>query len=258
MRTDIIEHKDKILNFIQNKFTLTQIALIFNCKIDTLKRYLKKLDIEYHGHPGNFSVSLKRIPASEYLKKSSCRPLVLKHKLFKENIKEKICEECKLKEWMGQPIPLHLHHEDGNRANNDLSNLKILCMNCHGLTENFGSKNTKKKIYNEDLVIKVTEEKIIQNKDIVRKIFKKKFIKQNKVINQKYGTQENYRLSKRIEWDAKQYKKIPLILNSQINFSKFGWVDKVSNILNIKSQKVNKWMKRIMPEFYEKECFKKK
>ncbi len=31
------------------------------------------------------------------------------------------------------PVSLHVHHIDGNRKNNDIENLSILCPNCHGL-----------------------------------------------------------------------------------------------------------------------------
>jgi predicted RNA-binding Zn-ribbon protein involved in translation (DUF1610 family) len=36
-----------------------------------------------------------------------------------------------------------VHHVDGNRNNNDLSNLQLLCPNCHSQTDNFCSKNRK-------------------------------------------------------------------------------------------------------------------
>jgi len=52
--------------------------------------------------------------------------------------------------------------------------------------------------------------------------------------------------------------KIDLILNSDIDFSKYGWVQKVSEILKISPQKVGKWMKRNMLEFYNTKCFKRK
>lgn len=35
------------------------------------------------------------------------------------------CEEC------GTTTDLHVHHEDGNPANNDEANLKTLCGSCH-------------------------------------------------------------------------------------------------------------------------------
>lgn len=49
-----------------------------------------------------------------------------------------------------------------------------------------------------------------------------------------------------------------LILNSGIDFSKFGWVGKVSEITKINSQGVNKFMKKYLLEFYTNNCFKRK
>lgn len=48
-----------------------------------------------------------------------------------------VCEECKLSEWRGSPIPLAVHHIDGDRTNNNLSNLRLVCCNCHALTPNW-------------------------------------------------------------------------------------------------------------------------
>ena len=70
------------------------------------------------------------------------------------------------------------------------------------------------------------------------------------------------RLNESIEKVNKKKEKIELlkqtILDSNINFSKLGWVEKVSKILSNQPQKVNIWMKKNMTEFYEKECFKRK
>lgn len=32
-------------------------------------------------------------------------------------------------------------HKDGNNINNNLSNLELLCPNCHALTDNYREKN---------------------------------------------------------------------------------------------------------------------
>lgn len=51
------------------------------------------------------------------------------------------CEYCGLSEWMENPIPLELHHIDGDNLNNVLENLQLLCPNCHALTENYRGRN---------------------------------------------------------------------------------------------------------------------
>lgn len=43
--------------------------------------------------------------------------------------------------WMGQEITLQLHHKDGDRKNNELSNLEFRCPNCHSITETYAGKN---------------------------------------------------------------------------------------------------------------------
>lgn len=67
---------------------------------------------------------------------------VLKAELIK--LREHKCESCGLTTWQNQPIPLEAHHIDGDKTNNTLENLQLLCPNCHTLTINYGSKNIKK------------------------------------------------------------------------------------------------------------------
>lgn len=51
------------------------------------------------------------------------------------------CKECGIgEEWNGKTLVLQLDHMDGNSDNNQISNLRLLCPNCHSQTENFGSK----------------------------------------------------------------------------------------------------------------------
>jgi RecJ-like exonuclease len=45
---------------------------------------------------------------------------------------------------LGEEIPLELHHIDGNHFNNDLSNLMVLCPNCHAKTDSYRGKKNKK------------------------------------------------------------------------------------------------------------------
>ncbi|OQY31758.1 MAG: hypothetical protein B6I38_05405 [Anaerolineaceae bacterium 4572_5.1] len=68
----------------------------------------------------------------------------LKKRLLTESIKEYRCEKCKRNEWLGQPIPLELHHKDGYRTNNTLHNIELLCPNCHAFTDNY--RGSKKKV----------------------------------------------------------------------------------------------------------------
>lgn len=54
------------------------------------------------------------------------------------------CEICGHSIWNGKDIPLEVHHKDGDHLNNDLSNLMLLCPNCHAQTENWRGRNIDK------------------------------------------------------------------------------------------------------------------
>ncbi len=64
----------------------------------------------------------------------------VKRFLLDNNYKENKCEICGITEWQGKPIVCQLHHKDGNRKNNKLSNLQMLCPNCHSQTDNYSKK----------------------------------------------------------------------------------------------------------------------
>lgn len=68
----------------------------------------------------------------------------VKKRLFEEGYKEKVCEHCKRTEWEGEPIPLELHHKNGNNTDNRIENLEILCPNCHALTDTYRRRKKKK------------------------------------------------------------------------------------------------------------------
>ena len=74
------------------------------------------------------------------------------------------CECCGNEYWNGEKIPLEVHHIDGDHSNNDLSNLQILCPNCHAQTSNYKHRNSRSadKVDDETLV------KALQEKPNVR------------------------------------------------------------------------------------------
>jgi len=70
----------------------------------------------------------------------------LKKRLLQEKILENKCSECGLEAyWNRKPIALQLDHIDGDRCNNLIENLRILCPNCHSQTDTFTGRNKKKK-----------------------------------------------------------------------------------------------------------------
>jgi hypothetical protein len=67
---------------------------------------------------------------------------VLRRRLIAAALKEGRCEMCGRSDWMDQPIRLELDHVNGDRRDNRLQNLRILCPNCHSITETWCRKKT--------------------------------------------------------------------------------------------------------------------
>lgn len=101
---------------------------------------MDKLQITF-GKKLTQSPNSEKLPLDKILTKDSeYNRTKLKERLFQEGIKEYKCECCGISEWQGKPITLQLHHINGIHNDNRLSNLQILCPNCHSQTENFGIK----------------------------------------------------------------------------------------------------------------------
>lgn len=68
----------------------------------------------------------------------------LRRKLLKANVIANECSICGHSgNWNNIPLSLQLDHIDGNPKNNSLSNLRLLCPNCHSQTSNFAGKNKR-------------------------------------------------------------------------------------------------------------------
>ena len=142
MRTDILERKKEIHNWISKKQSKAFMCKELGCRPDTLNWWLSKMGIDYRGNQSGKGIKKgKRKTAIEYIKSTHVSSHRLRIKLIEDGVKEAKCEGCRLYEWIGGKIPLELHHKDGNRYNNELDNLEILCPNCHSLTDSNSGKN---------------------------------------------------------------------------------------------------------------------
>lgn len=65
----------------------------------------------------------------------------IKQRLIAAGLKENQCELCGISEWRDEPLSLELHHRNGEKHDNRLENLALLCPNCHSQTDSWGGRN---------------------------------------------------------------------------------------------------------------------
>ena len=148
MRTDLLDKKEQILQWISENRSKAYIARELDCNPKTVNSLLDRLEIQYSGNQGgkgSSKTSSDYMPLLDYLTKSQdIQSNKVRIKLLKEGYKEHKCENCGLTHWCNDLIPLELHHKDGNRHNNTLDNYELLCPNCHALTDSYRGKNVAK------------------------------------------------------------------------------------------------------------------
>lgn len=70
----------------------------------------------------------------------------IKRKLLEAGLVEDKCDECGSPPiWQNKKLVLQLDHVDGDKVNNERSNLRLLCPNCHSQTHTFSKGQFRKK-----------------------------------------------------------------------------------------------------------------
>ncbi|HZZ99357.1 MAG TPA: HNH endonuclease signature motif containing protein [Candidatus Paceibacterota bacterium] len=118
---------------------------------DQLKKYVHELGLNTSHFTGQIwnkglsGIGKPRRSLEEVLVKDSIyQSHILKQRLFRSNLKNPKCELCG---WADRAVdgrlPLELDHINGNRHDNRIENLRILCPNCHSLQSTHRGKNRK-------------------------------------------------------------------------------------------------------------------
>lgn len=143
---------EAVKNSTSYRQVLKEIGLIqAGGNYEQLKKYIEEYNLDISHFKGKaWNKGLRGIgkpikPLHKLLKKNiSFQSYKLKKRLFDENIKARKCERCGwAKKSPDGRIPLELDHINGDRRDNRLSNLRILCPNCHSLTPTYRGLNKK-------------------------------------------------------------------------------------------------------------------
>jgi len=96
-----------------------------------IKRILNRLNVDTSHWTGQaWNRGQRTKDWSDYTRVSYLKKHIIKERGYS-------CEWCNLNEWRSQKITLEIDHIDGDRTNNSLENLRLLCPNCHSQTTTF-------------------------------------------------------------------------------------------------------------------------
>ena len=114
----------------------------------TLKKKIEEFDIDishftgqgWNGH-SNTTVEVNREKYSIeeiFIKNSPVTQKVMRGYVERHKLLDYKCQNCGCDgKWQDGIISLEIDHIDGDNSNNELSNLRYLCPNCHALTETY-------------------------------------------------------------------------------------------------------------------------
>ena len=155
--------KEEIKSAIEQTKSMAAAAKLLGVKYDTFKKYADKFGLFEANQAGKGLLRGVRYKSKSDVFKSDNR--VANQVLAKWLKLERkwCCEECGISEWNDKPLTLEVDHIDGDNSNNELTNLKILCPNCHSQTPTWrgrnltGKKRESKKVSDEELVNAIIE-----------------------------------------------------------------------------------------------------
>jgi len=265
--------RDTLIDIVKNSRTYSDVlralgkSVIGGNSFTNLQKKLNELKIDYshfvgRGHSKGKKYENKKVPINDYLSnKRKINSYCLKRRLIKDGIKIHKCEDCENYEWKDSLIPLELHHKDGDKFNNNLDNLILLCPNCHAFTVNYRAKNRKKitikykRRISEEEIIKAIQESpntaqalkklglniYGQNYariNFIREKYNLSFLKDEKVI---FLKNPNWRIQERP--NARKVKKRPskLELEEMIKSESLTAIGKKFGIVD---NSVRKWCKK--------------
>lgn len=132
--------KEEIENIIKEVHTYAELSkrLGYNgsTRFEVVRDMVKELNLDasHFCHPRKGKFDYSRFVYGKEMKGSGMLQALIALRGYK-------CEMCGLTHWLGNPIVLEVHHKDGDRLNNVLENLQLLCPNCHSTTSNWKCKN---------------------------------------------------------------------------------------------------------------------
>lgn len=144
--------KEELEEIVKSSRTLQEVlkkigySSVSGANRNTVQTRLDKYNISTEHFTKGVSRGIKRTEENVFCKNSTATQKTLRDWYIKGKYTEYKCSICGQKPfWNGKPLTLTLDHIDGDNTNNEISNLRYLCPNCHALTDTYRGKNIKPK-----------------------------------------------------------------------------------------------------------------
>ena len=136
---------------IKSSNSMREASLKLEMPFSTFKRKAKALGIyePNQGAKGNSKASYDM-----FVQNSTASNHTIKKRIVDDGLVDYKCNSCSIDEWQGQKIILELDHINGNNRDNRLTNLRLLCPNCHAQTSTYRGRNINsgvKKVSDADI-----------------------------------------------------------------------------------------------------------
>lgn len=153
--------RDIISNSFSKKEVLSKMGITTPGYHRVLNRYINLygIDISHFKYPTK--ERHRKMSLSDILKENSTYSrAALKKRLFKEHLKENVCELCGQGEtWNGKKMSLILDHINGVYNDNRIENLRMVCPNCNATLDTHCGKNKARIIREKKLIEKKEKER---------------------------------------------------------------------------------------------------
>ena len=220
--------------------------------LNNVKKYLDTINIYYNHLTENNKIKHCKIRKLEEIlvvnSSHSGSMTTIKKRLINELGWKWECSGCNksthFTHWTGVvKIPLQVDHINGDRTNNSVENLRLLCSSCHSLTSTYCGKNIKKEV---KVINKV---KVINEVKVLKEV--KKYIRPDKETRKTKKCLECetkvYEQSTRCAECSKKFKineaikKRPDIEQIKLDLLEYSLIS-VANKYNVHKNTLKKWL----------------